>query len=158
MSVLIYQIANFVLAALMYTLLGRLALTLLLGAGHSGFMLRAFARLTDPALWLVRLITPSLVPQGLLLIFAVTWTMIARVLLPLVSPPAARASGRRETMTTRVTETGRIPLPSRRLRFSTACSTLAPAADDGCRGSCWRRDCSCPRPRLSSISPLSSAR
>ena len=38
MSVMVYQIANFVLAALMYTLLGRLALTLLAaetGARHT---------------------------------------------------------------------------------------------------------------------------
>lgn len=93
MSVLVYQIANFVLAALMYTLLGRLALTLLLGADHPGFMLRAFARLTDPVLWLVRLITPSLVPQGLLLIFAVTWTMIARVLLAVGFAASGALSG-----------------------------------------------------------------
>ncbi|WP_051242836.1 hypothetical protein [Stappia stellulata] len=93
MSVLAFQIANFVLAALMYTLLGRLALTLLLGAGHDGFMSRAFARLTDPALWLVRQGTPSLVPHGLLLLFAVTWTMIARVALTVVFAASGALAG-----------------------------------------------------------------
>jgi hypothetical protein len=93
MSVLVFQIANFVLAALMYTLLGRLALTLLLGAGHTGFMLRAFARLTDPILWLVRLITPALVPHGLLLLFAVTWAMIARVLLAIAFAASGALAG-----------------------------------------------------------------
>ncbi|WP_157727470.1 hypothetical protein [Stappia sp. ES.058] len=93
MSVLVFQTANFVLAALMYTLLGRLALTLLLGADHPGFMLRAFCRLTDPAVWLVRQVTPALLPHAVLLLFAVTWAMIARVLLAVGFAASGALSG-----------------------------------------------------------------
>jgi uncharacterized protein YggT (Ycf19 family) len=75
-----YHIPNYVLALLMYTMLGRLALSFAFPADSQNYIWRAFVRITDPALAFVRWITPAAVPYLIALVFATLWLMVVRVL------------------------------------------------------------------------------
>lgn len=81
MSLSVFIVVNFLLATLMYLLLGRLVLRLLLGSREDGLVQRAFARGTDPLAAAVRLVTPRRVPDTLLLLFAAVWLVVLRVAL-----------------------------------------------------------------------------
>ena len=74
-----FHIPNFVLAALMYTLLGRIVLGLFVPAGWDNYIWRFFCSTTDPFLGLVRKITPQMLTDGLVMVFAVLWLMAARL-------------------------------------------------------------------------------
>lgn len=81
MSLSVFMVVNFLLATLMYLMLGRLVLRLLLGSQESGIVQRAFARGTAPVVVAVRLVTPRRVPDTLLLLFAAAWLVVLRVML-----------------------------------------------------------------------------
>jgi uncharacterized protein YggT (Ycf19 family) len=74
-----FHIPNLLMAALIYTLIGRYLLTLFFGAGSQAVILRVFASVTDPLLKLVRVITPAVVPNGLVLVLTIAWLMAARM-------------------------------------------------------------------------------
>jgi len=89
-----FHIPNFILAALMYTLLGRLALGLFVHEDWDNYIWRAFRKITDPVARGVRFITPDALPHGIVLVFAVFWLMLARlawlvILINLGLAPAA---------------------------------------------------------------------
>jgi YggT family protein len=86
------HLPNYLLAALMYTLLGRFVLGLFMPAGTSSYVWRVFVRLTDPVLAVVRPITPAAVPQPVLLLFAAIWMLLLRVAL-IVAVTSAIGSG-----------------------------------------------------------------
>jgi uncharacterized protein YggT (Ycf19 family) len=75
----LYQIPNLILAALMYTLLGRFLLSLFYAPGTDKVIWRVFVQITDPALSAVRFITPQVVPLHLLVLFAALWTLLMRI-------------------------------------------------------------------------------
>ena len=77
----LFQILNFVLAALMYTLAGRLLLGLFLGPDSPNFIMRFFVMITEPAVRLVAVVTPRSVPYAVLVAFTFVWTFFARVAL-----------------------------------------------------------------------------
>jgi uncharacterized protein YggT (Ycf19 family) len=77
----IYQLPNLVLAALMYTLLGRLILSLLFEPNSDKVIWRVFAQVTDPVVGAVAAITPRVVPDQVIVLFAVVWTFLLRILL-----------------------------------------------------------------------------
>ena len=54
-----YHLPNFVLAALMYTLLGRALLALIVQPDSSNYIWRFFCRITDPVVALIAPITPK---------------------------------------------------------------------------------------------------
>ena len=54
-----YHLPNFVLAALMYTLLGRVLLSLFVEPDSSNYIWRFFCRVTDPFVDVVALVTPK---------------------------------------------------------------------------------------------------
>jgi YGGT family len=81
----LYTIPNFILAAAMYTLIGRYILSLLFKPDSDKVIWRVFAQITDPILHLVRALTPALVPNGLVMVFAVIWLVLARVLWLIVA-------------------------------------------------------------------------
>jgi YggT family protein len=90
-----YHLPNFVLAALMYTLLGRAALSLAVDADSPNYIWRFFCRLTDPAVAAISVVTPKAVPQQLIWLFGVVWLFWLRVALLylfLVSGVVPRAS------------------------------------------------------------------
>lgn len=74
-----YHIPNLALAALIYTLLGRYLLMLLFRRNPDAVLLKVFATVTDPVLKGVRAVTPSIVPNGLLMVFAIAWLMALRM-------------------------------------------------------------------------------
>ena len=85
-------IPNYLLAALMYTLLGRFVLSFLFPADSRNYIFRAFVRLTDPVLALVRLITPAAVPHPVLLIFAAIWMLVLRIVFIIATLESVRAA------------------------------------------------------------------
>ena len=94
-----FHIPNYLLAALMYTLLGRFLLGLFVPPDWDNYIWRFFRRVTDPVLAAVAVITPRFVLPGLMPVVAVFWLIVLRlaywVLLvqlglapPLALPPA----------------------------------------------------------------------
>jgi uncharacterized protein YggT (Ycf19 family) len=79
-----FHIPNFVLAALMYTLMGRMVLGLFVPADWDNYIWRFFQRLTDPLLKLVRAITPAILSHGVVMVFGVLWLMVLRLAFFLV--------------------------------------------------------------------------
>jgi uncharacterized protein YggT (Ycf19 family) len=77
----LYQIPNLVLAAAMYTLLGRFLLSLVFQPGSDRVIWRVFQQITDPIVGAVGSVTPRIVPDRLLVLFAVIWLFAARILL-----------------------------------------------------------------------------
>jgi uncharacterized protein YggT (Ycf19 family) len=76
-----FHLPNFVLAAIMYSLLGRLILSFFAPPGWSNYIWRAFVRITDPAVNLTRAVTPAILPTAIVVVFAILWTMLLRVAL-----------------------------------------------------------------------------
>ena len=63
----------------MYSVLGRLILSFFAPPNWKNYIWRAFVRVTDPVVRLVRLITPAVLPDVLVLVFAFFWLMAARL-------------------------------------------------------------------------------
>jgi hypothetical protein len=74
-----YHIPNFILAALMYTLLGRAVLGLMVDADSPNYIWRFFCRITDPVVAAVAIITPKVVPPVIVWLFGVVWLFWLRV-------------------------------------------------------------------------------
>lgn len=79
MDIWYFQIPNLVLAALMYTLLGRFLLSLFFQPGSDKVIWRVFVQITSPAVSAVRFITPQAVPFNLVVLFAAIWMLMLRV-------------------------------------------------------------------------------
>jgi hypothetical protein len=79
-----YHLPNFVLAALMYTLLGRALLGLFMGLESSNYIWRFFCLITDPFIALVAPLTPKAVAPVILWLFGVVWLFWLRVALLLL--------------------------------------------------------------------------
>lgn len=93
-----FHIPNFILAAIMYTLLGRLVLGLFVPADWDNYIWRFFRRVTDPVIRVVRAITPSVLSDGVVMVFTVLWLMVLRLgllllLLQFGLAPMAGAQG-----------------------------------------------------------------
>ena len=76
-----FHIPNYLLAVLMYSLIARFILSFAFAADSRNYIFRAFVRLTDPVLALVRPITPRAVPQLVIVLFSVIWLVVARFAL-----------------------------------------------------------------------------
>lgn len=76
-----FHLPNLFLAALMYTLLGRLILSLFFATGSQAVMWRVFCQITDPVLRLVGAITPRMAPSLVVLAFAIVWCLFLRMAL-----------------------------------------------------------------------------
>ncbi|MGI9415390.1 MAG: hypothetical protein ACR2PM_17070 [Hyphomicrobiales bacterium] len=74
-----FHIPNFVLAALMYTLAGRFVLGLFVPDDWDNYIWRAFVNLTQPVANVVGYITPMIVPDKIMLLFAIIWLLIVRI-------------------------------------------------------------------------------
>ena len=73
-----YALPNYVLAALMYSLLARFVFALFLSPDSQNYIYRFIVRLTDPLLWLVGFLTPRAVPPLLLVLLSIVWILMAR--------------------------------------------------------------------------------
>jgi YggT family protein len=76
-----YHLPDYLLAALMYTVLGRVALSLFLEADAPNYIWRFFCRVTDPAIALVALLTPKATAQIVLWLFTFVWLFWLRFVL-----------------------------------------------------------------------------
>jgi YggT family protein len=77
----LFQIPNMILAAAMYTLIGRYILSLLFPHDSDKTIWRAFRGVTDPILKFVRIATPAVVPNGLVMVLAIFWMLVLRIVL-----------------------------------------------------------------------------
>jgi YggT family protein len=76
-----FHLPNFVLAALMYTLLGRALLGLVVGPDSHNYIWRFFCRITDPVVKLLAYVTPKTVAPVVIWLFGVVWLFWLRVAL-----------------------------------------------------------------------------
>ncbi|MGE0850920.1 MAG: hypothetical protein AB7O44_15040 [Hyphomicrobiaceae bacterium] len=76
-----YHLPNFVLAALMYTLLGRVLLSFIVDVDSKNYIWRFFCRLTDPAVAAVAFVSPRATAPIVLWLFGFVWLFWLRVLL-----------------------------------------------------------------------------
>lgn len=74
-----FHIPNLVMAALIYTLIGRYLLELFFAKRQDAVILNVFRTVTDWLVRLVRAITPAVVPDGVTIVFAICWLMAARM-------------------------------------------------------------------------------
>ena len=74
-----FQLPNFILAALMYTLLGRVLLSLFLDPDSPNYIWRFFCRITDPFLAAIAVVTPKATPPVVLWLFGAVWLFWLRV-------------------------------------------------------------------------------
>jgi hypothetical protein len=75
----IYLAPNFILAALMYTLLGRALLGLFVPPDSPNYIWRFFCRVTDPVVAIVALVTPKAAVPVVIWLFGVVWLFWMRV-------------------------------------------------------------------------------
>src|SRR5262245_23885326 len=76
-----YHRPDYVLAVLMYTVLGRAALSLLLDSDSQNYIWRFFCRVTDPVIAIVAQVTPKAAAPILLWLFSFVWLFWARFAL-----------------------------------------------------------------------------
>lgn len=76
-----FHIPNLLLAALMYTLIGRFLLSVIIDPDSQIAIWRVFLTVTGPFVKATRFITPRLVPLNLVVLFAAVWVLLARVTL-----------------------------------------------------------------------------
>jgi hypothetical protein len=81
LSLWYFHLPNFILAASMYTLLGRALLGLIVQPDSSNYIWRFFCRLTDPVVAVVSLVTPKATAPVVVWLFGVVWLFWLRVLL-----------------------------------------------------------------------------
>ncbi|MBX3520717.1 MAG: hypothetical protein KF835_11960 [Xanthobacteraceae bacterium] len=79
-----FNLPNFVLAVVMYTMLGRVLLSLFLEQNSRNYIWRAFCAITDPALKLIAPLTPRATAPVVFWLFGFVWMFWLRVLLLLV--------------------------------------------------------------------------
>jgi uncharacterized protein YggT (Ycf19 family) len=76
-----FHVPNLIMAALIYSLIGRYLLELLFTKKQDAVILKVFRQVTDPAVRLVRAVTPAIVPDGLVVVLAIVWLMALRMFL-----------------------------------------------------------------------------
>jgi YggT family protein len=76
-----FHIPNYLLALVMYSLLARFLLSFVFTPDSKNYIYRGFVRVTDPALAVVRPLTPRSVPPLALMLFGAIWLLIARFVL-----------------------------------------------------------------------------
>ena len=77
----VYQLPNFILAVVMYTMLGRVLLGLFVDPDSPNYIWRFFCRLTDPVVAANALVTPKATPPVVIWLFGFVWLFWLRVAL-----------------------------------------------------------------------------
>jgi YggT family protein len=81
----LFHIPNILLAAALYTLLGRYILSLFFRSESDKVIWRVFRQITDPVLRFVRYFTPAVVPDGFVMVLAIFWMIMLRIFLMLAA-------------------------------------------------------------------------
>ena len=79
---LLFQLPNLLIAMAMYSVLARFILSLFMRPDQ--VMLKVFTQVTEPVLAPVRVITPRIVPEPVIYVFAFLWLFALRILLYVV--------------------------------------------------------------------------
>jgi hypothetical protein len=74
-----FHVPNFILAALMYTLLGRAILGLIFEPAANNYIWRFFCRVTDPVVAAVAAVSPKATAPVVIWLFGVVWLFWLRV-------------------------------------------------------------------------------
>ena len=74
-----FHLPNFILAALMYTLLGRAMLGLIVQPDSGNYIWRFFCQVTDPVVWVVEWMTPKAAAPVIVWLLGVVWLFWLRV-------------------------------------------------------------------------------
>ena len=74
-----FHLPNFILAALMYTLIGRAMLGLFLDPDSPNYIWRFFCRITDPFIAVITPLTPKAAAPVIVWLFGVVWLFWLRV-------------------------------------------------------------------------------
>jgi hypothetical protein len=74
-----FHLPNFMLAAVMYTVIGRLLLSFFAPPNWQNYIWRAFVTVTNPVVRPARFLTPAILPDLVVLIFAALWLMLIRI-------------------------------------------------------------------------------
>ncbi len=88
-----FHLPNYLLAAAIYTLIGRYLLSVFFGQTSDRVVMKVFRSVTDPILDAVAVVTPRIVPRGLLIVFAIAWLMALRLVLFIGLALAGHAPG-----------------------------------------------------------------
>ena len=73
-----YAVPNYLLAALMYSLLARFILAFFLQPDSSNYIYRFLRRITDPVVLVFGFLTPRAVPPLLVILFCAVWLLLVR--------------------------------------------------------------------------------
>ncbi len=76
-----FNVPNFLLAMVMYTMLGRVILGLMLHNDSQNYICRGFRTITDPLLNVIALVTQKAVAPVVLWLYGFVWMFWLRVLL-----------------------------------------------------------------------------
>jgi hypothetical protein len=79
-----YQLPNLIIAMMMYTLIGRFLLSLIYENDSDKVIWRVFKQITDPVVGAVAAVTPLVVPERVLFLFAFIWLFMLRIALYVV--------------------------------------------------------------------------
>ena len=74
-----FHLPNFILAALMYTLIGRAILGLIVSPDSKNYIWRFFVRITDPFIALITPVTPKAAVPVVVWLFGAVWLFWLRV-------------------------------------------------------------------------------
>ena len=75
-----FHLPNLLMAAMIYTLIGRYALELIFARrNQDAVILTVFRSVTDPIVRLVRFVTPAIVADGVVVIFSILWIFALRM-------------------------------------------------------------------------------
>lgn len=74
-----FHVPNLAMAALIYTLIGRWILELVFANRPDVVIVTVFRSVTDWLLKGIRWVTPAIVPNGVLIVFAIAWLMALRM-------------------------------------------------------------------------------
>ena len=76
-----FHLPNFILAAVMYTLLGRVLLGMFVDPDSQNYIWKFFCRITDPFVSLIAWVTPKAAAPVVMWLFGVVWLFWIRVFL-----------------------------------------------------------------------------
>jgi hypothetical protein len=76
-----YSLPNFALAAIMYTILGRVLLSFFFDPDSNNYIMRFFVRLTDPFIYFFGAVTPKATAPVVLWLFTFVWLFWIRIAL-----------------------------------------------------------------------------
>lgn len=76
-----FHVPNFIMAALMYTLIGRVLLGLIVGPDSSNYIWRFFCTVSDPVVAIFEKVTPKATAPVVLWLFSFVWLFWLRVVL-----------------------------------------------------------------------------